>query len=54
MSYGHADASEVGIANILHASGNKEESILEIKHWFNENELFHYDTVHEKFTQAKK
>ena len=54
MSFGHADAEEVGIPNLIHASGDSDEAKLEIAHWFSENELFEYETVHEKFTQTKK
>jgi nucleoside-diphosphate kinase len=53
MSYGHANEAKIGIPNVIHASGNKEEADLEIKHWFSESELFNYETVHEKFTQKK-
>ena len=34
------------LPNILHASGNKEEAAKEIKLWFNEDELYKYETVH--------
>lgn len=54
MSYAHADANEVGIPNLIHASGDAEEAKLEVAHWFSEGELFQYETVHEKFTQSKK
>jgi nucleoside-diphosphate kinase len=54
MSYAHADANEVGIPNIIHASGDSDEAKLEIAHWFSGAELFDYQTVHEVFTQAKK
>jgi nucleoside-diphosphate kinase len=54
MSYAHADANEVGIPNIVHASGDAKEAKLEIAHWFSGSELFDYKTVHEVFTQAKK
>jgi len=54
MSFGHADKNEIGVPNIIHASGDGAEAILEIAHWFSENELFSYQTVHEKFTQSKK
>ncbi len=53
MSFAHADKNEVGIPNILHASGDAEEAKLEIAHWFSENELFEYETVHEMFTQKR-
>lgn len=54
VSYAHADANEIGIPNILHASGDAAEAKLEIAHWFSENELFDYETIHEKFTQPRK
>jgi nucleoside-diphosphate kinase len=54
MSFAHADASGIGVPNIIHASGDVSEAELEIPHWFSEAELFSYETVHEKFTQKKK
>jgi len=54
MSFGHADANDVGIPNIIHASGDASDAEQEIAHWFSEAELFSYETVHEKFTQTKK
>jgi nucleoside-diphosphate kinase len=54
MSFGHADANDVGIPNLIHASGDVAEAEIEIKHWFSESELFDYETAHEKFTQTKK
>ncbi|MDE2400011.1 MAG: nucleoside-diphosphate kinase [Patescibacteria group bacterium] len=53
MSFAHADKEEVGLPNLLHASGDQEEAKLEIAHWFSENELFDYETTHEKFTQKR-
>lgn len=54
MSFSHADTNDVGIPNLIHASGDAEEAKLEIAHWFSESELFTYETTHEKFTQTKK
>jgi nucleoside-diphosphate kinase len=54
MSYAHGDAQKIGIPNLIHASGDAAEAALEIAHWFSEAELFSYETVHERFTQAKK
>lgn len=54
MSYAHADQHEVGIPNLLHASGDPKEAAEEIGHWFSEEELFTYEAIHEKFTQTKK
>jgi nucleoside-diphosphate kinase len=54
MSFGHADANDVGIPNLIHASGDPTEAAAEISHWFAESELYNYETAHEKFTQTKK
>lgn len=54
MSFAHADENNLGVPNIIHASGDREEAEREIYHWFSESELFSYETVHEKFTQTKK
>lgn len=53
MSYDHANKHKVGIPNIVHASANLEEATKEIAHWFSQSEIFDYETVHEKYTQAK-
>jgi nucleoside-diphosphate kinase len=54
MSFTHADAQNMGIPNLMHASGDPEEAKAEIAHWFSETELFEYQTAHEKFTHGKK
>jgi nucleoside-diphosphate kinase len=54
ISYGHADKEGIAIPNIIHASGDAEEAQMEVAHWFSENELFSYENVHEKYTQARK
>lgn len=51
MSYGYADKTNIGIPNLIHASGNYEEAVEEIAHWFEEDELFTYEAVSEKFTR---
>lgn len=51
MSYGYADNEEKGIPNLIHASGDPEEAVKEIAHWFNDDELFDYEALHEKFTR---
>lgn len=52
MSYDHANAKNIGLPNVLHASGDLKEASMEIEHWFAPNELFNYENVHEKFTQT--
>lgn len=54
MSYEYADAQDVGIPNIIHASGDAEEAAQEIAHWFSENELFDYSTTNEYWHRARK
>ena len=54
MGFAYADKNDIGIPNLIHASGDPEEAKAEIAHWFSENEIFEYETVHEKFTQTKK
>lgn len=53
MSFAFADKEAIGVPNLLHASGDVNEAKLEIAHWFSGEEIFNYETVHEKFTQTK-
>ena len=54
MGFAHADQNDIGIPNLIHASGDPAEAKVEITHWFSENEIFEYVTVHEKFTQTNR
>jgi nucleoside-diphosphate kinase len=54
MGFEHSNKEKIGVPNIVHASGDADEAKLEIAHWFAENELYDYETVHEVYTQAKK
>ncbi len=51
MSYGYADKAQIGIPNLVHASGSLDEAISEIKYWFTAQELFDYDPLHSKYTR---
>ncbi|MCK9466735.1 MAG: hypothetical protein M0P94_00215 [Candidatus Absconditabacterales bacterium] len=52
MSYAYADNNPgTSIFNLIHASANLQEAELEIKHWFNENEIFKYKSLHSEFTR---
>lgn len=53
ISFGYANSRGISIPNLIHASGDPEEAKQEIAHWFDEKEIFEYDTVHDKFTQGK-
>lgn len=51
MSFGYADQKNIGIPNLIHASGDLEDAQQEIKHWFKDEELYDYQALHEKFTR---
>ncbi|HMQ96101.1 MAG TPA: nucleoside-diphosphate kinase [Candidatus Saccharibacteria bacterium] len=51
ISFGYADDCNKGIPNLIHASGDSEEAVKEIKHWFKDEELMTYGMLHEKFTR---
>lgn len=47
VTRGYTNPLGATLPNILHASGDSEEAVKEIKLWFEENELYtDYDTVH--------
>lgn len=51
-SLDHVNAHNVALPTVLHASGDPDESALEISHWFADDEIHaDYQTVHEYFTQ---
>ncbi len=54
VSFAHANAKGLSIPNLIHASGDPEEAIKEIAHWFKDDELYDYQTVAEKYTQPGK
>jgi nucleoside-diphosphate kinase len=54
LNFSYADEQNLGIPNLIHASGDTEEAAKEIAHWFAENELFDYQAAHEHHTQGKK
>lgn len=50
MSFVYADAEHKGVPNLIHASGDDAEAVKEIGHWFSDEEIFHYDSLNDKFT----
>jgi nucleoside-diphosphate kinase len=54
MGFEHGDKQDVGVPNLIHASGNEKEAEAEIAHWFSDSELFDYQAVHEVYTLGKK
>jgi nucleoside-diphosphate kinase len=53
VSYSAANASGRSVSNIIHASADGGEAKQEIAHWFQPEEMYDYQAVHEKFTQPK-
>lgn len=51
MSFGYADHEGKGIPNLIHASGDPDEAVEEIGHWFSDEELYDYTVLNEKFTR---
>ncbi len=51
MSFEYADGKKKGIPNLIHASGDPEEAIKEISHWFSADELYSYEIAHERFVR---
>ncbi|MEI8092041.1 MAG: nucleoside-diphosphate kinase [bacterium] len=51
MSFGYADSQDIGVPNLIHASGNVEEATAEIKHWFKDSEIFDHLSLHAKYTR---
>lgn len=52
ISFTFAIKNSISIPNLIHASGDVDEAEQEIKHWFMDEEIFEYSTVHDKFTQG--
>jgi nucleoside-diphosphate kinase len=50
VSFKYADAKEIGIFNLIHASGSPEEAVTEIAVWFKPEELWTHAPSYTKFT----
>jgi nucleoside-diphosphate kinase len=51
VSFGYVNSKSVGMANLIHASGNAEEARQEIAHWFRPEELYDYQVLAEKYSR---
>lgn len=51
MSYGYSDAKKMGVPNLVHASATPEEAKKELALWFEEEELYDYSDLNEKYTR---
>lgn len=49
MSQAYANEHGIAVANLIHASGNREEAALEIDVWFAKDEIFEYPSAFERF-----
>lgn len=54
VSFKHADANEIGVFNLIHASGSVEEAPIEVAVWFKPEELVSHNPAYTKFTLASK
>ena len=51
VSYGYTNSKRIGVANLIHSSGNSKEAEQEIGHWFNCGELYNYSVLTEKYSR---
>ena len=51
MSFGYSNAKGIGVPNLVHASGSLAEAKREIALWFDEDELYDYSDLNEKYTR---
>lgn len=51
MSFGYSNAKGIGVPNLVHASGSVAEAKREIALWFDEDELYDYSDLNEKYTR---
>jgi nucleoside-diphosphate kinase len=54
VSYKYADEKQIGIFNLIHASGSPEEAVVEVGVWFKPEELVAHDPSYTKFTIVKQ
>jgi nucleoside-diphosphate kinase len=52
ISFLHADTVNSGIPNLIHASGEPDEAVQEIAHWFSEDEMFDYQHAYESLIRG--
>lgn len=53
VSFKHADEHNIGIFNLIHASGSKEEAPIEVAVWFKEEELVEHNPLYTQYTLKK-
>ena len=50
VSFKHADAHEMGVFNLIHASGSPEEAVTEVAVWFKPEELAEHNPSYTSIT----
>lgn len=50
VSFKHADTAKIGVFNLIHASGSKEEAPVEVSVWFKPEELVTHKPGYTEFT----
>ena len=50
VSFNHSDAKGTTAENLIHASSDSKDAEREVWLWFNEDEIYNYQTVHEAHT----
>lgn len=53
VSFKYADEKQIGVFNLIHASGSPEEAEVELGVWFKAEELVSHDPSYTKFTIKK-
>ncbi len=54
VSFAQADKNERAVANLIHASGDKEDAACEVPLWFTEEEMHSYKSVHDFYIMHEK
>jgi nucleoside-diphosphate kinase len=49
VSQAYANERGIAVANLVHASGNREEAALELDVWFAKDEIFEYASAFERY-----
>jgi len=53
ISQEHANSNNIFVRNLIHASGNKEDTEIEIPLWFSKKEMHSYHTIHDLIALKK-
>jgi nucleoside-diphosphate kinase len=54
VSYGYADAKQIPVMNLIHASSSPEDAEVEISVWFKPEELVSHKPIYTKYTLSEE